>query len=202
MHGLSFMELMKLSYTMPLLLICSVFLVTFALERWWYFYRTTRIRHSLRKKIDESLEKGEPQKVLQLCKDLREFFPVAVKSAIEAKLNGNVPVGTVTSLNRQRFHSLLNKRLGVFGTLSFIAPLLGLLGTVTGIMRAFQDLALSGSAGPAIIAAGISESLITTEAGIAIAVPAAVIYNYFTFRLRNFSAFLDVYIQEVILKVS
>jgi biopolymer transport protein ExbB len=89
--------------------------------------------------------------------------------------------------------------LGVFGTLSFISPLLGLMGTVLGIMRSFHDLALSGSGGPTIVAAGISEALVTTVTGIAVAVPAAIIYNYFTNRLRNLMVRIDTFTSELVI---
>jgi len=59
------------------------------------------------------------------------------------------------------------------------APLIGLLGTVWGIMRAFHDLARTGSAGPSVVAAGIAEALFTTAAGLLVAVPAVMLYNHF-----------------------
>jgi biopolymer transport protein ExbB/TolQ len=62
------------------------------------------------------------------------------------------------------------------------APLIGLLGTVWGIMRAFHDLAATGSAGPSVVAAGIAEALFTTAAGLVVAVPAVMLYNHFTRR--------------------
>ena len=98
-----------------------------------------------------------------------------------------------------RGENLLKKHLTIFGTLSFISPLLGLLGTVLGIIKAFHDVALSGSGGPTIVAAGISEALITTVAGIAVAVPAAIIYNYFTSQMQNIMVRIDTFAQELII---
>jgi biopolymer transport protein ExbB/TolQ len=65
-----------------------------------------------------------------------------------------------------------------------IAPLIGLLGTVWGIMRAFHDMAATGSAAPTVVAAGVAEALITTAAGLIVAVPALVLYNHFSGRLN------------------
>jgi len=70
---------------------------------------------------------------------------------------------------------------------------------VLGIMRSFHDLALSGSGGPTIIAAGIAEALVTTIAGIAVAVPSAITYNYFTTRLRNLMVRIDTFTSELII---
>ena len=105
------------------------------------------------------------------------------------------------ALYYQRVQALLSRRLGLFGTLSFISPLLGLLGTVLGVMRAFRDLALSGSGGPPIVAAGISEALISTAAGIAVAVTAALVYNYFNFRLKYVLNSLNIFGQEIAIMV-
>jgi biopolymer transport protein ExbB len=59
------------------------------------------------------------------------------------------------------------------------APLIGLLGTVWGIMRAFHSMAVTGSSAPAVVAAGVAEALITTAAGLIVAVPALMLYNHF-----------------------
>jgi biopolymer transport protein ExbB len=66
-------------------------------------------------------------------------------------------------------------------------------------MRSFHDLALSGSGGPTIIAAGIAEALVTTVAGISVAVPSAIMYNYFTTRLRNLMVRVDTFTSELII---
>jgi biopolymer transport protein ExbB/TolQ len=63
------------------------------------------------------------------------------------------------------------------------APLIGLLGTVWGIMRAFHDMARTGSAGPSVVAAGVAEALFTTAAGLLVAVPAVLLFNHFTRRI-------------------
>src|ERR1041385_8775015 len=107
----------------------------------------------------------------------------------------------ILTLYLQRTQSLLGRRLGFFGTLSFICPLLGLLGTVLGVMTAFRDMAMSGSGGPAVVAAGISEALIATASGIAVAVSAALIFNYFNFRQKHVLNSLNIFGQELILIV-
>jgi biopolymer transport protein ExbB len=98
----------------------------------------------------------------------------------------------------QRLQNLLQKRLWIFGTLSFICPLIGLLGTVLGVIRAFKDLAISGSGGPTIVAAGISEALIATAGGIAVAITAAIIYNWFNIWMKNTLSSNDIFGQELI----
>src|SRR5262249_15920769 len=98
----------------------------------------------------------------------------------------------------QRSTDLLGRRLWIFGTLSFICPLIGLLATVLGVIRSFRDLALTGSGGPSIVAAGISEALIATAGGILVAVSAALIYNYFTIRMKEALTRMNLFGQEMI----
>ena len=72
----------------------------------------------------------------------------------------------------------------VLGTMAAVAPLIGLLGTVWGIMRAFNDMALTGSAAPSVVAAGVAEALVTTAAGLIIAVPSVLLFNHFNRRMN------------------
>src|SRR5204862_7858850 len=85
------------------------------------------------------------------------------------------------ALSEQRL--LLERNLGFLGTMGNTAPLIGLLGTVWGIMRAFHDMARTGPAGPSVVAAGGAEALFTTAAGLLVAVPAVMLYNYFVGRM-------------------
>lgn len=86
------------------------------------------------------------------------------------------------SLSQQKM--LFEKNLGVLGTMAAVAPLIGLLGTIWGIMRAFQDMSSAGSTAPTVVASGVAEALLTTAAGIVIAVPAILAYNHFTRRMN------------------
>lgn len=71
------------------------------------------------------------------------------------------------------------------------------MGTVLGIMRAFHDLAIAGAGGPVVVAAGISEALVATAAGIGVAVMSAVFYNYFTLAARQRLSQADLWVFEL-----
>lgn len=79
----------------------------------------------------------------------------------------------------------LEKNLLILGTLGSNAPFIGLFGTVLGIIRAFNDLALQGTAGSTVVMRGISEALVATALGLLIAIPAVVFYNYFQGRIKK-----------------
>jgi biopolymer transport protein TolQ len=78
------------------------------------------------------------------------------------------------------------------------APLLGLLGTVIGVMRAFLDIQLTGSAGITAVAPGIAEALVTTAFGLVAAIPAAIAYNYYASQIDRFSGELEGFASEFI----
>ena len=81
----------------------------------------------------------------------------------------------------------LERNLGIIGTIAVIAPFVGLFGTVLGIIRAFDDIALKGNSTPAVVAAGVSEALITTAAGLFVAVIAVIFFNYFRTRIKGYN---------------
>jgi biopolymer transport protein ExbB len=82
----------------------------------------------------------------------------------------------------------LEKYLIMLGTLGNNAPFVGLFGTVLGIIKAFNDLAMTGQSGVAVVMAGISAALIATAFGILVAIPAVVANNYFVTRVRQAQA--------------
>ncbi|MBU2482437.1 MAG: MotA/TolQ/ExbB proton channel family protein, partial [Proteobacteria bacterium] len=78
------------------------------------------------------------------------------------------------------------------------APFIGLFGTVWGIMDTFQGIGLSGSASLAVVAPGISEALVATAAGLAVAIPAVIAYNYFTDRIRTLDSELQSFSSDLL----
>ena len=80
----------------------------------------------------------------------------------------------------------LERGLAVIATAANVEPMLGFLGTVTGMINSFDALAKSGLSNPGLVAAGISEALITTASGLIIAIPMQLAYNYFTTRINKF----------------
>ncbi len=74
--------------------------------------------------------------------------------------------------------SLLHKNMGTLSTIATISPLLGLLGTVTGMIKVFRVISVEGVGNPWALAGGISEALITTAAGLIVAIPSLIAYNY------------------------
>lgn len=100
----------------------------------------------------------------------------------------------------KRFEELeaLKGPLWVLATVSSSAPFIGLFGTVIGIMRAFHSMAIAGSGGFAVVAAGISEALVATALGLGVAIVAVCFYNYFQTRIERIEAALTIASNRVI----
>ena len=96
----------------------------------------------------------------------------------------------------------LQRKLTILGTLGSITPFIGLFGTVIGVIHAFKDLAGAGAAaatgGASIVAAGIAEALVNTAAGLFVAIPAVIAYNYFLSKTNYFGKELENIADEII----
>jgi biopolymer transport protein ExbB len=86
-------------------------------------------------------------------------------------------IGAIEDAGRHVTHDL-ERFLNMLGTIAAISPLLGLLGTVTGMIRTFKAITVAGVGNPTAMAGGIAEALITTAAGLLVAIPALVAYRY------------------------
>ncbi len=117
---------------------------------------------------------------------------------------GAGPPRNITSLERSaqtaasEALTVLEKRMTWLATIAAVSPFVGLFGTIMGIVDAFHGLGTAGSATLRAVAPGISEALITTAAGLLVAVPALVAYNQFTGRLREFGARMDDFGRELL----
>ncbi len=94
----------------------------------------------------------------------------------------------------RRFQETLefNRYIWVLATSGASAPFIGLFGTVVGILVAFQSMAIMGTGGFSVVAAGISEALISTALGLAVAIVAVIFFNYFSVKIQNINALLQI----------
>lgn len=117
---------------------------------------------------------------------------------------GSGPPKNITPLERSaqtaasEAVTLLERRMTWLATIASTSPFVGLFGTVMGVVDAFQGLGTAGSATLHAVAPGISEALITTAAGLFVAVPALVAYNQFTARIRVFASAVDDFCRELL----
>lgn len=163
---------------------CSVVTVAIALERAWYFWKRSGNPDETFEKAAAKIRSGQIDEAIWTCES--SPHPLGQVAAAVFRTGRRKGEGyeekMQVELSQQKL--LLERNLSILGTMAAIAPLIGLLGTVWGIMRAFHDMAATGSAAPTVVAAGVAEALVTTAAGLIVAVPALVLYNHFSGRMN------------------
>jgi biopolymer transport protein ExbB len=171
-----------------ILLAASVASISVILERWWSF-RSSKINfpkflEDLGRRLDANDSAGARQVA-------RSQAGVEAKVALAGLVNLSKGSASVEEAMTSRLvleKTQLEKNLIVLGTLGNNAPFVGLFGTVLGIIKAFNDLAVSGSSGASVVMSGVSAALVATAFGILVAIPAVIANNYFQSRLRRISA--------------
>jgi biopolymer transport protein ExbB/TolQ len=178
-ENFDWIQAIRTSPVMLVILGCSVLTLGFALERLLYYGARGHISKRALQETIERARRGETKEAAFACGTMKHpFGPVAAELLKSIHLPPDHQEERMSiALSEQRM--LLERNLGFLGTMGNTAPLIGLLGTVWGIMRAFHDMARTGSAGPSVVAAGVAEALFTTAAGLVVAVPAVMLYNHF-----------------------
>lgn len=202
MHPLTFKEMLSVSVVIPIMLFLSIICVMVLLERMIYFLRYARVNGPMLDRVRTLVKAGKMVEAKNEALRSGGLIPEAIAAQLDAAHMPRNERESLVLFYHQRLQALLQKRLWIFGTLSFICPLIGLLGTVLGVMRSFRDLAISGSGGPTIVAAGISEALLATAAGISVAIIAAIIYNWFNIWMKGSISSSDIFGQELIFLTS
>jgi biopolymer transport protein ExbB len=141
--------------------------------------------------LAEKLENQDLSGALALARDSGRVEGRVAYEGLRSFAKGSAAVEEVMASRWIREKLELEKYLIILNTLGNNAPFIGLFGTVLGIIKAFNDLALSGQSGVAVVMAGISAALVATALGILVAIPAVVANNYFVTRLRGIQANTD-----------
>lgn len=182
---LNIIETIRSSFTMLILLVCSVVVLTFVFERWLYLKHTAINADRFFNRVREAFRREGLDVAISVCNDSVSPLAAVVRSGLEESSKNPKAAGELMEAIAMEKRVKLEKNLNILGTLGNIAPLIGLFGTVVGIIRAFHALSVSSSAGPSVISSGIAEALVTTASGLVVAVPAVIFYNYFLRRVGN-----------------
>ncbi len=188
-----------------LLLIASLYSWAIILSKWSSFRRAgTQSRRFLRafrkasrlQEIAAVTEQFKPSPLVNVFDEVYETY--------RRQTGGSGPPRNITSLERaaqtaaSESLTTMETRLTWLATIGAVSPFLGLFGTIMGIVDAFHGLGTAGAATLRAVAPGVSEALITTAAGLVVAVPAVIAYNQFTARLREFAARMDDFSRELL----
>ena len=171
------------------ILLSSIVAFTIFLERLWALQRQKILPPQFIKRVTENLRTERFEAAKAMCD--RNYSPVSsiIRAGIKMHNNTRSVIKEVMEETGRREIASMERWVGAVGSIANIAPLLGLLGTVTGMIKVFQDVALVGDSGdvnPGNLANGIWEALITTAAGLSVAIPVLVMFKFINSRIDRY----------------
>ena len=186
------------------LIVLSIISVTVILERLWSLKNIGSITTRITESLLEPIKKGQRDLAVAICKQnsqnpaARIFLNVLDREGSQGLETASTFAGEAMFEETQR----LKKHLWILGTVASSAPFIGLLGTVVGIIKAFESMAVAGTGGFAVVAAGISEALVATALGLAVAIIAVIFYNYFQTRIATLNGLFRIQVAKILQHMS
>jgi biopolymer transport protein ExbB len=187
------------------ILICSLILVAVVFERMISLRRGRVIPKPFVTRLIRQISEGEldRDRALELCSENGSPVAEVLAGAVRKWGHPAVEVEQAVIDAGERTTNGLRRYLRVFNGVATVSPLLGLLGTVVGMIRAFNAIATADAMGrPELLATGISQALLTTAAGLCVAIPALILYMYFVSRVDRLIIDIDALGQELVNMIS
>lgn len=195
MEGLSVLDMIQQGAmaTYPLI-VFSVITVSIVFERLWTLRNLVSNSLRLSSGMVPVLEKGQMNEALRTAQSQIETPAGRIFSDILSRHATDSMEYLSDLTEEKRFEEVeaLKGPLWILGTVGASAPFIGLFGTVVGIIKAFHNMAIMGSGGFSVVASGISEALVATGLGLAVAIIAVIFYNYFQTRIERIEAALTI----------
>jgi Biopolymer transport proteins len=187
-EGKSLLEILQMGgWTLYVLAAASILSITVILFKLIEFLGKSKVtRTHFISKLMNRLRKGDMEGAMEFCDNCDSPMAPVAKAGIKAHIDKNTSVGDAMDREIMIETVKLERFTTILGTLGSIAVYIGLFGTVLGIIRAFHDISQVGSGGISIVIGGVSEALIATAAGLFVAIPAVIAYNFFTKLIDKF----------------
>jgi biopolymer transport protein ExbB len=200
--NISIMDLIHQGWyaTYPLI-VFSVVTLSIVIERLWTLGRLGAAAQAVTDEVCGLLVKGDLEQATSVVDSRKEASPA---SRIYAALMPLIRKGNVEEIlefgERRRLEEnrVLRRNIWMLGTIGASAPFIGLFGTVVGIIKSFHQMAVMGTGGFSVVAAGISEALVATALGLVVAIIAVIFYNYLQVRVGNLDTLLRVGLGRVL----
>ena len=168
------------------IILCSVLAAAIILERLWTLQEKRVLPRDLMDRVWKLVEANQVNdKVVTALEQNSPLGKVLASGLLNRHRGREVMMERLEDTGRHVVHEL-ERFLNTLGTIASISPLLGLLGTVTGIIKAFNAIQSGGMGDPRMLSGGIAEALITTAAGLCVAIPALIGYRYLRGRVEAF----------------
>jgi len=195
-------------FTLIVLILCSILSLKIIIEKWITLKSVdAKNLEELSLKVKESIIEKNFKMAHHVCKvgNIKKFgfeIPAPLANVFLYMMNNlSYKKDELMDLSFSKMDQelvKLEKGVSILGTLGNIAPFIGLFGTVLGIIRSFEGLSVNEAASYMTVMGGIAEALIATAAGILVAVPSVVFYNYFMKRVKQSIPAMETEIKEVL----
>jgi biopolymer transport protein ExbB len=196
-HSMNWLKLIHLDFSTVILILFSILSVATIIERGIRYRNADIDTDEFITRIRELVRLGKTKEAVTLAEQTPGPVAAVAKAALLATGRPREEIRDIIDRVRTRQAAFLDKNLGILGTVGATAPFVGLFGTVLGIMRAFNDIAVAGAAGTAVVAAGIAQALIATAGGLIVAVIAVIAYNFFLNWSGHFVVEMDTAANEI-----
>lgn len=185
------------------IILCGIAATYIIIERLIYFKNLRKADGVLKEQLKEVLLKKDYDAVQALCIASETPFAQVVRKAVSVRTLEDSYLKEIVETEMEAVIPQYEHSLTLLGTIANISTLLGLFGTVTGNIKAFGVLGAGASMGnPAVLAGAIAEALVTTAAGLFVAIPSMIFSNYFTRLVNKEIVILESSVTEVVLKLT
>jgi len=167
------------------ILVLSIVAAAVALERAWALTRARVVPRGTVTQVLRLVAEGRVREAIEVCRHDGGPFARVAMAGLEWWGQGPEAVREAIEDAGRREAPRLMRFLGVVGTVASVSPLLGLLGTVTGMIKVFQTISLTGPGQGEALSAGIAEALLTTAFGLGVAIPSLIVHNILASRAER-----------------
>ena len=183
------------------LVLCSLIALGVIIAKFWTLWVAHRHTRKVLVKVEEAARVGNLQEAMEIASDTPGPAAAILLAGLRRIRRVTVAEGevdqAVTTTGAIEL-SFLERGLVVLATVANVAPLMGFLGTVAGMILAFASIEAAGDVDPALVAGGIKVALLTTATGLAIAIPVNIAYNYFVTRIDSLILDMEQGTQQIL----
>lgn len=171
------------------IILCSVISAGVIIERFVFFRKINQDYRALVKSVVKMIKEGSREEASALCDSYPGPISMIVKDAAKPGIGREERESEIMSSSRIAVNEI-EKHVGIIATIATVSPLLGLFGTVTGLLKSFVALYRGGPDASALLSYGVAEALLTTILGLLVAIPSWILYNFMVSRV-------EMYVREV-----
>ena len=198
MNDFSILGMIKQGWpVLSVLLLMSIFSMATFIDRWRALRRTRCDAVAFVRYVIRVLEERGIDAALAYCEKHRKPVAGAALAVLESRGDRSAREAALEHAVEVEVHNL-EAGVAALGTIASLAPFVGLLGTVIGIIKAFGNIAVNSGGGAEVVSAGIAEALVTTACGLLVAIPSVAAYNYCAHKIKALARETELAVYELV----